>query len=391
MIKALALHGARPVRKDRLLFNRPFLGEEEIEAASECIRSGQVSGNGPTSRELERRLCQFLKAKYTLTTTSCTSALELSMMVLNIGRGDEVICPSFTFVSVANAIVRQGARPVFVDIEEETFNIDPEKIKDVVSKTTKAIIPVHYAGAACEMDVIMNIAKERNLKVVEDAAHAIGAKYNGRFLGTIGDIGCFSFHGTKNLVCGEGGAFVCNNPDIYRKAEIIREKGTDRSAFLRGEVDKYTWVSKGSSFVMSDILSAIVIAQLKKIDQIIKLRTQKANYLNQRLKQFEEKIKLPKVKDDCQTNWHIYAIRVPQKKRDWLLKALNAEGINAAFHFVPLHTSPYGKRWLGYKEGDLPVTERVSRELIRLPIYPQMSTEDLDDIVKAMRKVLEFI
>ena len=391
MKKDLALYGATSVRKDKLVFNKPFFGDEEIKAASKCIRSGQICGNGLVSGELERQLCRFLKVKYALTTTSCTSALELSTMVLDVGPGDEVICPSFTFVSVANAVVRQGARPVFVDIEEETFNIDPEKTKKAISKRTKAIILVHYAGVACQMNEIMKIARKRNLKVVEDAAHAIGAKYKKSLLGTIGDIGCFSFHGTKNLVCGEGGAFVCNDPKIYKKAEMIREKGTNRSAFLRDEVDKYTWVSKGSSFVMSDILSAIVMAQLKKIKQITKLRTQKANYLNERLKQFEPEIKLPKVADGCQTNWHIYAIRVSQKKRDWMLKALNAEGINATFHFIPLHTSPYGKRYLGCKEGDLPVTERVSRELIRLPIYPQMSTKDLDDIVEAIGKIIRFL
>jgi len=390
-MKNLALNGAPPIRRDKLVFNKPFLGKEEIKAASECIRSDQLCGNGFVSRNLEKRLGQFLNARYVLTTTSCTSALELAMMVLDIGPGDEVICPSFTFVSAANAIIRQGARPVFVDIEEETFGIDPEKLKKALSKKTKAVVPVHYAGINCRIEEIIEISKKNNLKIIEDAAHAIGAKYKNRFLGTRGDIGCFSFHGTKNIVCGEGGAFVCNNAEIYKKAEIIREKGTNRSAFLKGEVDKYTWISGGSSFVMSDILSGIVIAQLNKINQIIKLRTQKANYLTKQLRQFEGKIKLPRLNDNCRSNWHIYAIRVPQKKRDWMLKALDAEGINATFHFVPLHTSPYGKKYLGYKKGDFPVTERVAGEIVRLPIYPEMSKRDLDDIIKAVGKIVKLL
>jgi len=372
-----------------LKFHMPFLGIEEEKAVLDTLRSCNLAGAGVKSQLLEDYICKKLGVKYALTVNSGTSALELAMMVLGVKPGDEVIMPSFTFVSTANAVLRSGGMPVFVDIRENDFNIDPSKIEPAITKRTKAIIVVHYAGVGCDMDKIMALAKKHRLFVVEDAAHAVGAKYRGKYLGTIADIGCFSFHQTKNIACGEGGAFVTQNNKIFNKAEIMREKGTDRSRFLRKEIDKYTWIDCGSSFIMSDLLSAIALEQFKKLGAINKKRAENAAYLLKKLRPLEKagKLVLPRPDKKCLTNWHIFAILVAEPLRDWVLSALKAEGIEATFHFIPLHSSPFVRKTLKMRYS-LPVTENVSRRIIRLPIYPQLKKSDMDDIANALSKAL---
>ena len=372
-----------------LKFHMPFLGIEEEKAVLDTLRSCNLAGAGVKSQLLEDYICKKLGVKYALTVNSGTSALELAMMVLGVKPGDEVIMPSFTFVSTANAVLRSGGMPVFVDIRENDFNIDPSKIEPAITKRTKAIIVVHYAGVGCDMDKIMALAKKHRLVVVEDAAHAVGAKYRGKYLGTIADIGCFSFHQTKNIACGEGGAFVTQNNKIFNKAEIMREKGTDRSRFLRKEIDKYTWIDCGSSFIMSDLLSAIALEQFKKLGAINKKRAENAAYLLKKLRPLEKagKLVLPRPDKKCLTNWHIFAILVAEPLRDWVLSALKAEGIEATFHFIPLHSSPFVRKTLKMRYS-LPVTENVSRRIIRLPIYPQLKKSDMDDIANALSKAL---
>jgi len=361
--------------------SKPYFDEREVEAAARVIRSGKVGGGGLVGRELEQEMAERFGVRHVLTTTSCTHAMEAALMACGVGRGDEVICPSFTFTTTATSIVQRGARPVFVDIEADTYNIDPHEIAKAVTPRTKGIMPVHYAGHACDMDAIMAMAEKHRLFVIEDAAHAIGAGHKGQPLGTVGDIGCFSFHETKNLVCGEGGALLTNDDDLAAKLETIREKGTNRAAFLRGDVDKYTWVSAGSSYVLSDILAAIALEQLRKLDEITAARTAIAERYVEEL-QGVEGIVLPVVKPYAQPNWHIFAIRVPDGTRDEFIAALRREGIGATFHYVPLHSSPFGRQ-VGRQVGDLAVTDLVARTLVRLPLFPAMSFVDSCDVIEA--------
>ncbi|MFH1904409.1 MAG: dTDP-4-amino-4,6-dideoxygalactose transaminase [bacterium] len=387
----LAINGGLRVRGKFLPLQIPYLGDEEILSAVATIKSGKLVGDGPKGRELEKMMENYLGLKHAFLVTSGTSALEISMMVAGVGQGDEVILPSFAFVSAANVILRQGARPVFVEIEKDTFNIDPESFLKAITPETKAVIVIHYAGHACRMEEILKIADEHDILVVEDAAHAIGAKYKGSYLGTLGRVGCFSFHQTKNIICGEGGAIVTNNEEIAKKIEIIREKGTNRSSFFRGEIDKYTWVDIGGSYVLSDLLAAILTEQFQKLEAINKMRRRNALALTEKLKGFQNKIILPIEKEYARSNWSLYPIRVKNKgRRNWFIEALKAEGIGAAFHFVPLHSSPYGKNVLGCKE-DLLFTEEVSQSLVRLPLFAQMTEGDLDDIARAVKKILPFI
>lgn len=366
----------------------PDIGKEEIKSVMSVLKQGMIGGNGPISRHVEEEIAKMTKSKYAFFTNSCTSALELAVMACGIDYGDEVIVPSFSFVSVANAIVRQKAKPVFVEIDRDTLNIDVSSLKKAITSKTKAIIPVHYAGRPCYMDKIMDIAGSHNLAVIEDAAQAMGSFYKGRHLGTIGDMGCISFHATKNITCGEGGALLTNNKKLARKIEIMREKGTNRSLFLRGCIDKYSWVSVGSSYVQSDILAAILIEQLKKIPEIIRRRSLIAEYYNKNLIKYSDIISLPKEISGAQINWHIYAVMVKPKIRDWFIRELRREGIEATFHFVPLHASSFAKS-LGYRKGDLPITEYISESLIRLPIYPRMKRLDVRYVVSTIEKIIK--
>ena len=366
--------------------HKPFWGKEEERAAVLAMRTGSGIGDLSFSQNLAKTLSQYLSVEYTLPTNSGTAALELACATL-LKKGDEVILPSFTFSSCANAILLSGAKPVFVDIDINYYNIDPGEIEKKITSKTRAIMVVHYAGFACEMDKIMEIAKSYHLKVIEDAAHALGAKFRDNYLGTIGDFGCFSFHGTKNAATGEGGAFVTSNQKFTKIAEIIREKGTNRSSFIRGERKKYSWVKVGRSLVLSDILAAIALEQVKKLDKITNLRRKNAAYILKKLQKLTSKIILPKEPVDASGNWHIFAVRVPRINRDKVIKGLRSYGIEASFHYLPLHSSSMGKK-LGYKMGDLPVSEEVAATLIRLPMYPQLKKAEMEYIMAALEKVI---
>jgi len=366
--------------------HKPFWGKEEEKAAVSAMRSGIGVGDLSYSQLLAEQISNILGCKFVLPTSSGTAALELACACL-LKRGDEVILPSFTFSSCANAILLSGAKPIFCDIDINSYNIDPTDIEKRITKKTQVIMVVHYGGFACEMDKIMDIADKYGLLVIEDAAHALGARYKGKSLGTIGKIGCFSFHGTKNAASGEGGFFVTDDTKVAKIAEIIREKGTNRSSFMRGERKKYSWVKVGRSLVLSDILAAIALEQIKKLERITKLRKRNAQYLLKKLQKLSSKIILPKESRDSDPNWHIFAIRVPRLSRDRVIRELRSYGIEASFHYLPLHTSVMGKK-LGYKIGDLPVTEEVAATLIRLPMYPKLKRSEFDYMAATLEKIL---
>ena len=383
----LALEGGEPIRREPLPLHRPCFDEAEVEAVAAVIRSGQAAGNGPICREVEAMLRQRLGVRHVLLTSSATAALEMVLRALALRPGDEVICPSFTFSSTANAILVAGGTPVFADIDPETWNLHPERVERLIGPRTRAILPVHYAGQPCALDELSRLAAPFGIPIVTDAAHALGARYRGCPIGAAEHAACFSFHQTKNLVCGEGGALTTDDDGLARAAEIIREKGTDRAAFMRGDVARYTWMEVGSSYVLSDILAAVLREQVKKLDWITRRRTEHAEFLLQELRPLENRLRLPIVRADVESCWHVFAILVPPAHRDWFIKALKAEGVEAAFHFVPLHTSPFGQRLLGDRECDLPVTDAVAASLVRLPLYPQLTRAELADIVRAVTRV----
>jgi len=322
--------------------------------------------------------------KHVLLTTSCTHSLELSLLALGIGRCDEVVCPSFTFVSTANAVLRVGARPVFADIDEATLGLDPADVERCLTPRTRVLLPVHYAGIAAPMDGLMTIARRIGARVVEDAAQAVGARYQDRALGTLGDAGCFSFHETKNLSCGEGGALFIADDAVAARAEIIREKGTNRSAFLRGEIDKYTWVMEGSSYVLSDLLAAVLDAQLDKAPEIASRRATISQRYAAGLSTWaaQNGVGLPPHLPDRTGNDHIFYLMFPSgEARDRAMTALKARGVMATFHYVPLHSSPMGAHL--HDGRALPTTERVAARLLRLPLHPRLSAEDIDRVIEA--------
>lgn len=366
--------------------HKTFWGKEEERAAVLALRSGTGVGDLSFSENLSKAIKKLVSADYVLPTNSGTAALELACASV-LKRGNEVILPSFTFSSCANAILLCGAKPVFCDVNINTYNIDSSDIEKRVTKKTRAIMVVHYAGMAAEMEKIQAIAQKYDLDIIEDAAHALGSKYKGTHLGTIGKIGCFSFHGTKNAASGEGGALITNDKKVAKIAEIVREKGTNRSSFMRGERKKYSWVNIGRSLILSDILSAIALEQIKKLDKINSLRRKNASFLLSKLKKLSSKMILPQVSAGTDPNWHIFAIRVPRALRDKVIKGLRSYGIEAAFHYLPLHTSVMGKR-LGYKKGDLPISEEVSATLIRLPMHPKLKKSEIGYMAAALEKVI---
>jgi dTDP-4-amino-4,6-dideoxygalactose transaminase len=366
----------------------PWIGEAERQRVAQAL-AGPLQGNGPFCRRVEARLEELL-GRRVLLTTSCTHALELALLALGIGPGQEVVCPSFTFVSTANAVLRVGARPVFADIEEVTLGLDPADVERRLTAATTALLPIHYAGIAAEMDGLLDLAGGRRLKVVEDAAHGLAASYKGRPLGTLGDAGCFSFHDTKNLTCGEGGAIVLRDPAATARAEIIREKGTNRAAFLRGEVDRYTWVAEGSSYVLSDVLAAILDAQLDRLAEVQSRRAWAAAQYRSRLGGWAERegVRLTPSLPDRESNHHLFYLLFPSPAaRDRAAERLRSGGVMATFHYVPLHSSPHG-RALGQGDLDLPVTDRVARSLLRLPLHPLLTDQDLDRVVAAVETSL---
>jgi dTDP-4-amino-4,6-dideoxygalactose transaminase len=345
-----------------------------------------VSGNGPFTRKCQQRLEETLGVSKALLTTSCTDALEMAALLLDIQPGDEVIVPSFTFVSTVNAFVLRGARPVFVDIRPDTLNIDENVVESAITHRTKAICLVHYAGVACEMEKILPIAERHRIAVVEDNAHGLFGRYLGRYLGTFGSLATQSFHETKNFTCGEGGALLINDAQYLERAEILWEKGTNRSRFFRGEVDKYTWVDVGSSFLPSDILAAILHAQLEARQMIQAKRLRLWNRYFEGLREWatETRVGLPIVPIQCEHPAHIFYLLLPtQEVRQKLIEHLNSHGIGSAFHYLPLHLSPMGQLF-GGKPGDCPVTERVSGQVLRLPLYFDLTEEDQDRIFAAL-------
>lgn len=373
--------------KYHIPFNKPFIAGKELYYIAQAVFSGHIAGDGLFTKKCQSLMEEKFDARKILLTHSCTAALEMAAILCEVGPGDEVILPSFTFVSTANAFYLRGAKLVFVDIRPDTLNIDETKIEDVITERTKVIVPVHYAGVACEMDTIMTIAHQHNLLVVEDAAQGVNAKYKETFLGTIGDMAAYSFHETKNFICGEGGAIIINNENFIERAEIIREKGTNRSQFFRGEVDKYTWVDVGSSYLPSDLLAAFLYAQLENMQEISKRRDQLFDYYYKALIPLvnDGKIRLPFVSSECQSNNHLFYILLEDEDtRNALMDHLRSKGILGVFHYLSLHLSPVGKT-MGYQQGQLPVTESMSGRLLRLPFYYDLKPEEQAEVVETVR------
>lgn len=370
-------------------FNRPFIVGKELFYISQAVLEGNLAGDGRFTKHCNEWMEQKFGAKKVLLTTSCTSALDMCAILCEIEPGDEVIMPSFTFVSTANAFVLRGAQIKFIDIRPDTLNMDEKLIEAAITERTKAIVPMHYSGVACEMETILNIAHKHDLIVIEDAAQGVNATYKGRYLGTIGHLGTYSFHETKNFISGEGGALVINDERFIERAEIIREKGTNRSKFFRGEVDKYTWVDIGSSYLPSEIIAAFLYAQLEEADTITRKRWEIFNYYAQQLAPLQDSglVRLPSNPPECQHNAHMFYLLVSTalEDRDKLLAQLNSKNISAVFHYVPLHSSPMGLK-MGYKEGDLRHTEDLSARLIRLPCYFELTREEQDQVVKEIYK-----
>lgn len=371
-------------------FNKPFKTGEELKYIAEVHASGHISGDGKFTERCTVWLEKNLITNKALLTHSCTAALEMAAILSNISEGDEIIMPSYTFVSTANAFVLRGAVPVFVDIRPDTLNIDESLIEDAITDKTRAIVPVHYAGVACEMDVIMDIAIRHNLIVIEDAAQAIFSKYKGQYLGTIGHFGCLSFHETKNIISGEGGALLINDDTYSSRAEVIREKGTNRTQFFRGQVDKYTWCDIGSSFLPGDIVAAFLWAQINEVDTITRHRKAIWSKYHLAFECLESAgwIKRPVVPITCDHNAHIYYLLLPNlKARDDFIKNLKLENVNSVFHYIPLHSSPAGLKY-GRFVNDLIVTNDNSQRLVRLPLWVGMN-EDLNKVINAVLKVLK--
>lgn len=368
------------INKIMIPFNKPFIVGKELSYITQAvIENSHTSGDGPFTKKCEAWLAERLGCCKVLLTHSCTAALEMSAILADIQPGDEIIMPSYTFVSTANSFVLRGGVPVFIDIRPDTLNINEKLIEEAITPRTKAILPVHYAGVPCEMDIIMDIAKRHKLLVIEDTAQGIMSTYKGRKLGSIGHLGACSFHETKNIISGEGGALLINDEKFVDRAEIIREKGTNRSKFFRGQVDKYTWVDVGSSYLPSDIIAAFLYAQMEKADQIIAKRNLIYDLYLEALQPLAEKgyIKLPCILNNCSINGHIfYIVTRSLEERKELALFLREEGILAVFHYVPLHSSPAGKLY-GRTCGKLDVTDMVSNCLLRLPIYYGMTEENV--------------
>lgn len=367
-------------------FNKPSLMGNEQQYMAEAVASGHISGDGAFSKKCQSLLCDTLGVSHALLTTSCTHALEMAALLLDIQPGDDVIMPSFTFVSTANAFVLRGARPVFVDIRPDTLNMDERELERLISPRTRAIVPVHYAGVGCEMEAICAVAERHGMPIVEDNAHGLFGRYKGRWLGTFGSIATLSFHETKNFTCGEGGALLLNDPALVERAEIIREKGTDRSRFFRGLVDKYTWVDVGSSYLPSDLLAAFLFAQLEAKERVLQARKQRFDFYQQHLAEWaaDHGVQLPHVPAWCEQSYHMFYMILPsQTVRAALIAHLRERGILSVFHYLPLHTAPVGRAF-GYVGGECPVTEDLSDRLLRLPFYNSLSAEEQERVVEAI-------
>jgi dTDP-4-amino-4,6-dideoxygalactose transaminase len=367
-------------------FNRPVLMGAELRYMADAVGRMHISGDGYYTQECNRILERTTGGHKSLLTTSCTHAIEMAALLLDVGLGDEIIMPSFTFVSAANAFVLRGARPVFVDIRPDTLNLDERLLEAAITPRTRAIVVVHYAGVACEMDAILALADRNGIAVVEDNAHGLFGTYKGRPLGSFGELATQSFHETKNVSCGEGGALIINDPSYVERAEIVREKGTNRSRFFRGLIDKYTWVEPGSSYLPSDLLAAFLYAQLQAADEIQRRRGSVWERYHVELAEWcgRHGVVQPTVPPSCGQTYHLYYLLMPTvQDRDRLIGFLREEGISAVFHYVPLHGSGYGQQ-LGYRAGDFPVSESCSERLIRLPLFNDMTPEQQTRVVEAV-------
>jgi len=369
---------------NQIPFNKPFIAGKELYYIAQAVTLNNLAGDGHFTQQCCRLLERAFRIHRVLLTPSCTAALEMAAILCKLKPGDEVILPSFTFVSTASAFVREGARPVFVDIRPDTLNIDENRIEEAITERTKVIVPVHYAGVGCEMDRILAIARKYGLLVVEDAAQGVNSFYAGQALGSIGDLGAYSFHETKNYIAGEGGALCINRPDLVERAEIIRDKGTNRQKFFRGLVDKYTWVDVGSSYVPSEIVGAFLYGQLEMMGPISDRRREIYQFYRRQLKPLEAEglLQLPYTPEDCAANYHMFYVLVKDgPTRDALMDHLHRHGIGAVFHYVPLHSSPMGRR-LGGADRELPVTDSASARLVRLPFYYTITEEEQAEVVR---------
>lgn len=368
----------------RIPFNKPCLAGNELTYVSDAVQRGNIAGDGYYTHLCRDVLAQELHVADVVLTTSGTHALEMIALLLRLGPGDEVILPSFTFVSTANAFVLRGARPVFADIRPDTLNLDEKQLPELISPRTRAIVPVHYAGVACEMDTILDIARKEGIAVVEDNAHGLFATYKGRYLGTIGSLGAQSFHETKNIICGEGGALVISDSSHAERADYIREKGTNRNRFFRGQVDKYTWVDVGSSYVISDILAAFLYAQLEAREMIRERRKRIWDRYYEGLSEWAARsdVKLPSVPDECGQSFHMFYLVLPSlEARRALIDELKSHGILSVFHYSPLHMSDMGLSY-GGRPGACPIAEAVSDRLLRLPFYNDLSEGEQDEVIE---------
>lgn len=367
-------------------FNKPTVVGNEFELMAEALRHNHISGDGKYTKMCNALLEQELGVNKALLTTSCTHALEMSAILLDIQPGDEVIIPSFTFVSTVNAFVLRGAKPVFIDIRPDTLNLDESQLERLITPRTKAIVPVHYAGVGCEMDTILAIADQHHLAVVEDNAHGLFGKYKGQYLGTFGCLATQSFHETKNFTCGEGGALLINDEQYAERAEIIREKGTDRSRFFRGQVDKYGWVDIGSSYLPSDMLAAYLFAQLQERERVQARRKEIWEFYQECLGSWAEKygVRLPIIPEECEQAYHMFYMLFPSlESRTAFIASLKEKGILSVFHYLPLHLSKMGTSF-GGKPGDCPVTERVSDQLVRLPFFNSLTQDEMEQVAQAI-------
>ena len=364
-------------------FNKPYLTGKELHYISEAHARGQLAGDGYFTKKCNAWLEEKTSCHKALLTHSCTAALEMAAILANIQPGDEIIMPSYTFVSTANAFVLRGGVPVFVDIREDTLNIDEQLIEAAITPRTKAIVPVHYAGVACEMDTIMAIARNHNLLVIEDAAQGVMATYKGRPLGSIGDLGCYSFHETKNIISGEGGALLINNPAFADRAEIIREKGTNRSQFFRGQVDKYTWVDIGSSYLPGELIAAFLLAQMEEAESITARRLQLWNDYHQAFQNHEKdnSFRRPIILGGCQHNAHMYYLLLrDSEEKQLFISYMKDSAINCVFHYIPLHLSPFALAE-GNTPKRLPSTEHLADRLVRLPLWLGLPSDEVIDRV----------
>ena len=370
-------------------FNKPYAAGKEFEYIRQAVANFHLSGDGPFTKKCQALLEGTLGVSKALLTTSCTHALEMAALLLDIKPGDEVIVPSFTFISTINAFVLRGARPVFIDIRPDTLNLDESRLERLITPRTRAIVAVHYAGVACEMDALMQLAQRHGVPVIEDNAHGLLGKYRGKYLGTFGCLAALSFHETKNFSSGEGGALLINDPQFIERAEIIREKGTDRTRFFRGEVDKYTWVDVGSSYLLSDILAAFLYAQLEVRELIQSRRKRIWEFYKQELRDWasDSGVRLPHVPAECEQPYHLFYLVLPSlEERQAMIAHLSRRDVTSIFHYQPLHLSKMGQRF-GGRKGDCPVTEQVSDCLLRLPFYNELTEQEQ---IKVVASIMDF-